>query len=273
MNNSTLQIKNLSVKVKDSLILKNINLTIKPGEVHALIGPNGNGKSTLLYAIFGHHNYDIVEGDILLDGVSLLEKSVDEKSLLGLFLGMQTPLEIPGIVNSDFLKAILTNHHKHQKRNLSFQEFYKSVMGNLKQLNMNESLVSRYLNSGFSGGEKKKNEILQLLLLNPKLAFLDEIDSGLDVDALNAIGSSLLALKEKFATSFLIVSHYDNLFDLIKPNAIHIMLSGNLITCDDMQIIQKIKLKGFDFLYQYYKLEKPEQKKVDTVTPFALANK
>ena len=267
MNNFTLEIKNLSVKADNKVILHNINLTIKSNEIHALLGPNGHGKSTLLHAIIGYPGYEIISGDILVNAASILDKSVDEKSKLGLFLAMQSPVEIPGIVTTDFMKAFLDLRAKSP---LKLFDFYKTVTNRLHQLKMSDALVSRYLNVGFSGGEKKKNEILQMLLLLPKFAMLDETDSGLDVDALKVISQALFDLQKEQKTAFLIISHYDNLFSLIKPNYLHIMLSGHLVTCDDVDIIKEIQVKGFDFLYRKFNIKKPltTSATLDKVTPF-----
>lgn len=267
MNNSNLKIENLCVNVGKQEILHKINFQINSGEVHALIGPNGNGKSTLVHALFSHYEYDVPKGDILLDDTSILNKTVDEKSLLGLFLAMQSPTEIPGVLNTDFMREII---NVRQDAPLSLLKFYRMMQQNMQKLQMNNELLSRYLNVNFSGGEKKKNEILQMLLLEPKFAFLDEIDSGLDVDALKAIGEVLNHLKNNLKTSFLIISHYDNLFNLIKPDFVHIMLSGNLITVQDKEILKKIQEKGFEFLYRLYNIKKTEREpRLINVTPFA----
>ena len=181
---STLKIENLHVSIDDREILKGIDLTINTGEIHALMGPNGNGKSTLLSAIMGNPKYQVTKGSIYLDGQNVLEMTVDERSKAGIFLGMQYPQEIPGVVTSDFLRAAL---NAHQEKPVSLFKFIKELDKNIADLKMDENLAHRYLNEGFSGGEKKRNEILQMKLLKPKFALLDEIDSGLDVDALKIV--------------------------------------------------------------------------------------
>ena len=188
---STLKIENLHVCIDDKEILKGIDLTINTGEIHALMGPNGNGKSTLLSAIMGNPKYQVTEGSIYLDGQNVLEMSVDERSKAGIFLGMQYPQEIPGVVTSDFLRAAL---NAHQEKPVSLFKFIKELDKNIADLKMDENLAHRYLNEGFSGGEKKRNEILQMKLLKPKFALLDEIDSGLDVDALKIVSEAINVL-------------------------------------------------------------------------------
>lgn len=204
---STLVIKDLHVEVGEKEILKGIDLTIQTGEVHAIMGPNGNGKSTLLSAIMGHPKYRVTQGSIELDGQDVLAMSVDERSRAGLFLGMQYPQEIPGITNSDFLKAAM---NARLEKPISLFQFIRALDKNIAELDMDENLAHRYLNEGFSGGEKKRNEILQMKLLQPRFALLDEIDSGLDVDALRVVSEAINSMRNDHF-GCVMVSHYERL--------------------------------------------------------------
>ena len=206
---STLKIENLHVSVGEKEILKGINLTINTGETHAIMGPNGNGKSTLLSAIMGHPKYTITKGNIYLDDQDVIQMSVDQRSKAGIFLGMQYPQEIPGVTTSDFLRAAV---NAHQEKPVSLFKFIRELEKNVADLKMDENLAHRYLNEGFSGGEKKRNEILQMKLLQPKFALLDEIDSGLDVDALKIVANAINEMKsDNFGC--IMVSHYERLFE------------------------------------------------------------
>ncbi len=200
-----LEIKNLWVKVADIHILKGVNLTIQDHETVALLGPNGHGKSTLLSSIMGHPKYEITEGEILLDGKNVREMEVDERSRAGLFLGMQHPSEVPGVINSDFLKAAI---NVRREKPINLVELYKKLDDASKQMKIPMELSHRHLNEGFSGGERKRNEILQLLLLKPSIAMLDEIDSGLDVDALQAVSEAIKKIQRETKMSFLIKIYY-----------------------------------------------------------------
>ena len=224
---STLKIENLHVCIDDKEILKGIDLTINTGEIHALMGPNGNGKSTLLSAIMGNPKYQVTEGSIYLDGQNVLEMSVDERSKAGIFLGMQYPQEIPGVVTSDFLRAAL---NAHQEKPVS--------------LKMDENLAHRYLNEGFSGGEKKRNEILQMKLLKPKFALLDEIDSGLDVDALKIVSEAINDMKSD-SFGCVMVSHYERLFELVPPSHVHILVDGKIVLSGGQELIDRIDKEGY----------------------------
>lgn len=238
---STLKIENLHVCIDNKEILKGIDLTINTGEIHALMGPNGNGKSTLLSAIMGNPKYQVTEGSIYLDGQNVLEMSVDERSKAGIFLGMQYPQEIPGVVTSDFLRAAL---NAHQEKPVSLFKFIKELDKNIADLKMDENLAHRYLNEGFSGGEKKRNEILQMKLLKPKFALLDEIDSGLDVDALKIVSEAITDMKSD-SFGCVMVSHYERLFELVPPSHVHILVDGKIVLSGGQELIDRIDKEGY----------------------------
>ena len=209
----TLEIKNLHVEVEGKEILKGVDLTVNENEVHALMGPNGNGKSTLLAAIMGNPKYIVTEGSITYDGKNILEMPVNERSVAGLFLAMQYPQEIPGVTNSDFLRAAM---NVRREQPISLFKFIKEMESTIKDLEMKEDLAHRFLNEGFSGGEKKRNEIVQMEMLKPTLSMLDEIDSGLDVDALRIVADALNKMKNETNMSMIVVSHYERFYQLIK---------------------------------------------------------
>lgn len=241
---STLKIKNLHVTVEGKEILKGVNLEINEGETVALLGPNGHGKSTLFNAIMGHPRYKITEGSIYLDDADVLAMTTDERAKAGLFLGMQNPSEVPGVINSDFLRAAV---NVRQERPISTYNFYKILDAAIKEMKMPFDLATRSLNEGFSGGEKKRNEILQLLLLNPKIAMLDEIDSGLDVDALQIVADVIKEQQGK-GKGFLVISHYARLYDLIQPTRAVVMINGRIVIDGDASVIKRIDSTGYEFI-------------------------
>ena len=242
---SKLEIKDLHVSIDEKEILKGVNLTINSGEIHALMGPNGNGKSTLLSAIMGHPTYTVTSGEIIFDGENVLEMEVDERSRAGIFLGMQYPAEVPGVTNSDFMKAAL---NARRETPIGLFEFVKKMDGAINKLDMKSDLAHRYLNEGFSGGEKKRNEILQMILLAPKIAMLDEIDSGLDVDALRIVSDVIHENVTQNSTGTLIVSHYERFFKQIEPTHTHIMIDGKIVLSSDGLLVNKIDAQGYDWL-------------------------
>lgn len=238
---STLIIKDLYVTVGEKEILKGINLTINTGEIHAIMGPNGNGKSTLLSTIMGHPKYVVTQGEILLDGQDVLSMSVDERARAGLFLGMQYPQEIPGVTNSDFLKSAINSR---LEKPISLFKFIRTLDKNIEELEMDPNLAHRYLNEGFSGGEKKRNEILQMKLLQPKFALLDEIDSGLDVDALRVVSEAINSMRGgNFGC--VMVSHYERLFELVPPTHVHVLVAGKVVLEGGYEVIEKIDKEGY----------------------------
>lgn len=240
-----LVIKNLHVSVEDKEILKGVNLTINPNETLALLGPNGHGKSTLLAAIMGNPKYKVTEGSITLDGENVLSMSVDERSRRGIFLGMQYPSEVPGVVNSDFLKSAI---NARREKPIKIYEFYRMMESASKKMNISLDMAQRFLNEGFSGGEKKRNEILQMLLLKPDLAMLDEIDSGLDVDALVCVSEAIKEMQETTNMSFLVISHYARLYSLIKPTRVAVMINGRVVLEGGVEIIDKIDSQGYEWM-------------------------
>jgi Fe-S cluster assembly ATP-binding protein len=242
---STLIIKDLHVGIDGIEILKGVDLTIGPREIHALMGPNGNGKSTLLAAIMGHPRYTVTSGEITLDGKNVLAMDVDQRSKAGLFLGMQYPLEVSGVTNSDFLKAAI---NARRAKPVGLFAFIKEMEGAIAKLEMKSDLAHRYVNEGFSGGEKKRNEILQMLLLKPELAMLDEIDSGLDVDALKVVANAIMDEYETRGLGLIIVSHYDRFYQLIKPTHSHILIDGKIVLSGDESLVKKIDEEGYDWL-------------------------
>lgn len=244
---SVLSIKDFHVAIGDKEILKGINLTINTGETHALMGPNGNGKSTLLGTIMGHPKYKVTQGTITLDGEDVLSMSVDERSRKGLFLGMQYPQEIPGVTNSDFLRSAM---NARREKPLSLYQFIKAMDHATEDLEMDSNLAHRYLNEGFSGGEKKRNEILQMKLLEPKFALLDEIDSGLDVDALRIVADNINEMRETKKEDFglVMVSHYERLYELVKPTHVHVLVDGNIVVEGGFELIEKINNEGYEWV-------------------------
>ena len=241
---STLVIKNLHAEVEGKEILKGINLTVNEGETVAILGPNGHGKSTLLNVIMGHPKYVITQGSVFFDDKDVLKMSTDERARLGLFLGMQNPSEIPGVINSDFLRAAV---NAKSEKPISTYQFYKVLDKATKELKMPFDLATRSLNEGFSGGEKKRNEILQLMLLNPKVAMLDEIDSGLDVDAIQIVADVIKEEQQK-GRGFLVISHYARLFDLIQPTRAVVIINGKVVIDGDPSYIKRIDQTGYEFI-------------------------
>lgn len=240
---SVLEIKNLHVSVEDKEILKGLNLTLKTGEIAAIMGPNGTGKSTLSAAIMGNPNYEITEGDILFDGESILDLEVDERARLGLFLAMQYPAEIPGITNAEFIRAAM-NAGKEDEDKISVLDFITKLDEKMELLGMREEMAERYLNEGFSGGEKKRNEILQLLMLEPKFALLDEIDSGLDIDALKVVSKGVNAMRgEGFGA--MIITHYQRLLNYITPDVVHVMMEGKVVLSGGPELAARLEQEGY----------------------------
>ena len=237
-----LEIKNLTVSVENKAILNNFNLTIKSGEIHAIMGPNGTGKSTLSKVIMGDDNYKIESGEIYFDEKKINDLAVDERAHLGIFLGYQLPLEIEGVSNSDFLRTAMHN----KDENFKLYDFIKKINKTVEQLNMDKEMIHRGINQGFSGGERKKNEILQMYMLEPNTILLDEIDSGLDVDSLKIVGENVMKYYEEYKPAILIITHYQRLLDYIKPDFVHIMKGGTIIKSGDAKLVSLIEKYGYD---------------------------
>ncbi|MBC9874642.1 Fe-S cluster assembly ATPase SufC [Macrococcoides bohemicum] len=245
---SVLEIKDLHVSIEGKEILKGVNLTIKQNEVHAIMGPNGTGKSTLSAAIMGHPKYEVTQGEVLLDGENVLEMEVDERAQTGLFLAMQYPSEISGVTNADFLRSAI-NAKRAEGNEINLMQFIKKLDKNMEFLEMDLDMAQRYLNEGFSGGEKKRNEILQLMMLEPKFAILDEIDSGLDIDALKVVSKGINEMRgENFGC--LIITHYQRLLNYITPDFVHVMMQGKVVKSGGEELAKRLEAEGYDWIKQ-----------------------
>ncbi|WZE73624.1 Fe-S cluster assembly ATPase SufC [Macrococcus sp. CCM 2573] len=245
---SVLEIKDLHVEIEGKEILKGVNLTIKQNEVHAIMGPNGTGKSTLSAAIMGHPKYTVTQGEVLLDGENVLEMEVDERAQAGLFLAMQYPSEISGVTNADFLRSAI-NAKREEGNEINLMQFIKKLDKNMEFLEMDLDMAQRYLNEGFSGGEKKRNENLQLMMLEPKFAILDEIDSGLDIDALKVVSKGINEMRgENFGC--LIITHYQRLLNYITPDHVHVMMQGRVVKSGGEELAQRLEKEGYDWIKQ-----------------------
>ena len=240
------EIKDLKASIEDKDILKGISLTIKPGEVHAIMGPNGSGKSTLAKVITGHPDFEDAEGKITLDGKEILELEPDERANEGVFLAFQYPVDIPGVNNSEFLRMAYNAKQKyHKKEEIDPFDFDALIKEKLTVLNMNEAFLSRPVNHGFSGGEKKRNEILQMLMLDPRVVILDETDSGLDIDSLKQVSDAINHFKSE-DKMILIITHYQRLLNHIVPDQVHIMADGNIIKSGDKSLALTLEDEGYD---------------------------
>ena len=247
-NKALLEIKELRVSINENEILKNLNLTINAGEIHAIMGTNGSGKSTLSKVLAGHPTYTVISGEILYEGKSILTLEPEERSHLGIFLAFQYPIEIPGVSNEDFLYLAYNSKLKNANINeISPIEFLNVIIEKLKIVEMSPSFLNRNVNEGFSGGEKKRNEILQMLLLNPKLSILDETDSGLDIDALKIISKGIGNFMSK-NKAIILITHYKRLLDYVKPNFIHVMQDGKIIKTGTAELANKLEQKGYEWL-------------------------
>jgi Fe-S cluster assembly ATP-binding protein len=248
--NVALEIRNLHVNVADQPILKGVNLTVKQGEVHALMGPNGSGKSTLAYSLLGHPDYEVTAGRIIFDGVDILELEADERSHLGLFLAFQYPVAIPGVTLANFLRHAVNAHRKAkdpEDQGMPIPEFRRLLKDKMDLLRMDHSFAGRYLNDGFSGGEKKRAEILQLATLDPRIAVLDETDSGLDIDALRIVSEGVSALAGP-DLGVLVITHYQRILNYIKPQFVHIMLDGQIVESGGADLALRLEEQGYDWL-------------------------
>lgn len=243
-----LAIENLHAQVDEKTILKGLNLNVKPGEVHAIMGPNGAGKSTLGNVLSGRDGYEVTEGKVLFDGHNLLDQDTEVRARNGLFLAFQYPVEIPGVSNLEFLKASVDATREHQGLEpLDTVQFLKLAREKCKAVNLDQSFLKRGVNEGFSGGEKKRNEIMQMMMLEPKLAILDETDSGLDIDALQVVADGVNALRSP-DRSFIVVTHYQRLLDFIVPDYVHVLADGKIVKSGDKSLALELENKGYGWL-------------------------
>ncbi|EEL2849819.1 Fe-S cluster assembly ATPase SufC [Listeria monocytogenes] len=258
---ATLKIQDLHVEIEGKEILKGVNLEISTGEIHAIMGPNGTGKSTLSSAIMGHPKYEVTQGTITLDGEDVLEMEVDERARAGLFLAMQYPSEISGVTNAEFIRAAI-NSRREESDEIPVMQFIRKLDAKMDILDMDEEMAERYLNEGFSGGEKKRNEILQLLMIEPKLAILDEIDSGLDIDALKVVSKGVNEMRgEGFGC--LIITHYQRLLNYITPDFVHVMMQGKVVKEGGPELAKRLEAEGYDWIKQELGIELEEEEAVD----------
>jgi len=245
-----LEVKDLYVTVEDKEILKGLSLTIKPGEVHAIMGPNGAGKSTLSAVIAGREGYEVTSGSITYEGRDVLEMEVEERAQAGMLLGFQYPVEIPGVKNIYLLKSALNAQREARgEGEMPAPEFLKLVRERLAQMQMDASFLQRAVNEGFSGGEKKRNEILQMLVLQPKLAMLDEIDSGLDIDAMRVVADGVNSLRSE-DRAILLVTHYQRLLDYVVPDYVHVLVDGRIAKSGDAELARELESRGYDWVVE-----------------------
>ena len=243
-----LKIENLHASIDNKEILKGLNLTIKPGEIHAIMGPNGSGKSTTGYVLSGREGYEVTSGAVTIAGQDLLELSVEERAKAGLFLAFQYPIELPGVSNMTFLKAAVDSHRAEQGLpEISAREFLQEAKAACQKVKLPIEFLKRGVNEGFSGGEKKRNEILQMLLIKPKLVILDETDSGLDIDALQLVADGVNSQRAP-DRSFIVITHYQRLLDYIKPDFVHVLYNGRIIKSGDASLAKELELKGYNWL-------------------------
>jgi Fe-S cluster assembly ATP-binding protein len=248
LNSPLLEIKDLQVSINENKILKNLNLTVNKGEIHAIMGPNGSGKSTFSKVLAGHPAYSVLSGDIIFKGSSILDLEPEERSHLGIFLAFQYPIEIPGVSNEDFLRLAYNSKQKfYNKPEVDPLEFLAIITERLKLVNMSPLFLSRNVNEGFSGGEKKRNEILQMILLDSELTILDETDSGLDIDALRIISNGINNFMNP-TKSIILITHYQRLLDYINPTYVHVMQNGQIIKTGSAELAKELESKGYEWL-------------------------
>lgn len=253
----TLKIVDLKVRIQDRIILDKFNLEIKEGEIHAIMGPNGAGKSTLSKVIMGYPDYVIEEGSIYFDDLLINDMPVNKRANLGIFLGMQNPIEIEGVTNADFLRNAV---HTKDGANFNLMKFIKKINKECDNLKIPKEMIHRFLNVGFSGGERKKNEILQLKLLKPNTVLLDEIDSGLDVDSLKVVCQNIIDYYNEQKPSIIMVTHYKRLLEYIKPDFVHILIDGKIVKTSDYSLVKIVEEKGYDYIKN---MEENTQGKID----------
>jgi len=253
-----LEIRNLHVAIEDQEILKGIDLLVKQGEIHALMGPNGSGKSTLAYALAGHPAYEPTAGQVIFDGKDLLDMEPDERSRAGLFLAFQYPVAVPGVTVANFLRQALNARERAKdpdSKGISIPAFRRMLKEKMDLLNMDHKFAGRYLNEGFSGGEKKRAEILQMASLDPKIAILDETDSGLDIDALRIVAEGANTLHRESNMGLLVITHYQRILDYIQPDHVHVMMQGKIVESGGPELALALEEKGYDWLREKYGLK------------------
>jgi Fe-S cluster assembly ATP-binding protein len=247
-----LKIENLHVAIDDKEILKGVNLTIRQGEVHALMGPNGSGKSTLSYALMGHPGYEVTQGTATIDGRNILELEADERAKAGLFLAFQYPTSIPGVTVANFLRHAVSNVRNPDRKEgedlIPMRDFRKELRAEMEDLGMDLEFARRYLNEGFSGGEKKRAEVLQLAMLKPAFAILDETDSGLDIDAVRVVSEGVNRVAEKQGTGVLVITHYQRILNYIKPQFVHILFGGRIVEDGGPELVEQLEREGYDWV-------------------------
>ena len=255
----SLIIRNLHVSIDNTPIIKGLNLTIHQGEVHAIMGPNGTGKSTLAYTIMGHPNYEVTQGDILIDGESILEMAADERSRAGVFLAFQYPVSIPGVTVANFIRTAINARRRHAvppQEDIPILEFRKLLKSKMDLLEMDYSFGGRYLNEGFSGGEKKRTEVLQLATLEPAFAILDETDSGLDIDAIRIVSEGVNAVKGP-NMGVMVITHYQRILNYIQPDFVHVMFNGRIVESGGKELALKLESDGYDWVREKYSDPQP----------------
>jgi Fe-S cluster assembly ATP-binding protein len=248
---AALEIRNLHVSIGDQEILKGIDLLVKRGEIHALMGPNGSGKSTLAYALAGHPSYEPTAGQVIFDGKDLLEMEPDERSRSGLFLAFQYPVAVPGVTVANFLRQAINSRRRDEDpedKGISIPAFRRLLKEKMDMLGMDHKFAGRYLNEGFSGGEKKRAEILQMATLEPKVAVMDETDSGLDIDALRVVAEGANALREELDMGLLVITHYQRILNYIEPDYVHVMMNGRIVESGSADLALQLEEKGYDWL-------------------------
>ncbi len=251
---SQLEIRNLHVNIEGKEILKGVDLTVEQGKVHAIMGPNGTGKSTLAYTLMGHPSYTVTEGEVVFKGQNVLELEPDERSRLGIFLAFQYPVAIPGVTVANFLRTAINARRRAinpEDKGMPIPEFRKMLKEKMTMLKMDQTFAGRYLNEGFSGGEKKRAEILQMATLNPEIAILDETDSGLDIDALRIVADGVNALMNKDMGA-LVITHYQRLLNYIKPDYVHVMLNGQIVESGGPDLALHLEEKGYEWIREKY---------------------
>jgi Fe-S cluster assembly ATP-binding protein len=248
---AALEIKNLHVSIDDQPILKGVDLLIRQGEIHALMGPNGSGKSTLAYTVAGHPAYEVTAGQIIFDGEDLLEMGADERSRVGLFLAFQYPVSVPGVTVAKFLRQVINSRLRADdpdSKGISIPAFRRLLTEKMDMLNIDHKFAGRYLNEGFSGGEKKRAEILQMATVEPKIAIMDETDSGLDIDALRIVSEGANRLREEFQMGTLVITHYQRILNYIQPQFVHVMLDGRIVESAGPELALKLEENGYDWI-------------------------